>query len=104
LDKLQVSDLFNTIFDMRKNGFRGKPDTTMFHDVLFQLGVNAPSCLLIDDVPFYLEGYRDIGGTAVLFDEDSKHPEFPSFRIQKFEELFKLCWPDGTLLLQRNIP
>ena len=98
LNKLQVADLFSTIFDIRKNGFRGKPDAAMFREVLDKLGVSAPSCLLMDDVPFYLEGYRAIGGTAVLLDEDNKHPEFPGFRVQKPEELLALRRPDGRAL------
>ena len=98
LDKLKVADFFPLIFDLRKNGLKGKPDTTMFCNVLNELGVTAPSCLLIDDIPFYLEGYKTIDGTGVLFDEDNKHPEFPGFRIQKLEELLNLRWPDGTPL------
>ena len=98
LSKLRVADLFSVIFDIRKNDFKGKPNTGIYRRVLNELGVSAPSCLLIDDVPFYLEGYRSIGGTGVLFDEDNKHPQFTAFRIQKLEALLSLRWPDGTLL------
>lgn len=98
LNKLKVADLFKTIFDMRRNQLRGKPDLSMFNEVLNELGVAAPSCLLIDDIPFYLDGYRTIRGTAVLFDEDNKHPDYPGLRIQKLEELLYLNWPDGTPL------
>ena len=99
LSKLQVADFFPVIFDLRKNGFKGKPNPAMFGQVINELGISAPSCLLVDDVPFYLEGYKTIGGTGVLFDEDNKHPEFPGFRIQKLEELTGLHWPDGTMLI-----
>ena len=98
LNKLQVADLFPLIYDMRKNGLKGKPDAGMFGRVLNELGVAAPSCLLVDDVPFYVEGYISFGGTGVLFDEDNKHPQFTAFRIQKLEALLSLRWPDGTLL------
>ncbi|MCL1813552.1 MAG: HAD-IA family hydrolase [Treponema sp.] len=98
LDKLKVADLFPVIYDMRKNGFRGKPDAVMFRNVLNDLGVTAPSCCLIDDVPFYVEGYQAIGGTGILLDEDNKHQEFGGFRIQKLEELLNLHWHDGTPL------
>jgi len=98
LNKLEVADLFPVIFDIRKNGNKGKPDPAMYCRVLGELGVNAPSCILIDDVPRYIEGYRAVGGTGVLFDEENHHPEFPGFRIQKLEELLSLCWPDGSPL------
>ncbi|MCL1928383.1 MAG: HAD-IA family hydrolase [Treponema sp.] len=94
LDKLKVADLFPLIFDIRRNGLKGKPDTAVFRNVLNELGVTAPSCCLVDDVPFYLEGYKALGGTGVLFDEDNKHPDFQGFRIQKLEELLNLHWND----------
>ena len=100
LKKLGVEDLFPVIFDMRKNTFLGKPDALMYHRVLGELGIDAPSCLLVDDVPRYIEGYLSIGGTGVLFDEENHHPEFTGFRIQRLEELTSLRWPDGKMLIQ----
>jgi len=87
LTKLGVEDLFHTIFDIRRNGYKGKPKADVYRRVLKELDVTAPSCLLIDDVPRYVEGYLAIGGTGVLFDEDKRYPEFPGPRIQKLEEI-----------------
>jgi pyrimidine 5'-nucleotidase len=98
LTKLGVADLFPTIIDIRKNNLVGKPDQTMYRRVLGELGVPAPSCLLIDDVPRYIEGYRAVGGTGVLFDENDHHIEFPGFCVQKLEEMMSLRWPDGSPL------
>ena len=111
LDKLNVSDLFKTIFDMRKNGLAGKPSARVYENVLNELGISAQSCLLIDDVPRYVEGYMKIGGTGVLFDEDNRRPDFPEgslacsgsadgpgFRVQKLEEILNLRFSDGSLL------
>jgi putative hydrolase of the HAD superfamily len=100
LKRLEVDDLFPVIFDMRKNGFMGKPDIGMFRSVLGKLGINASSCLLLDDVPRYIEAYLSIGGTGVLFDENNHHPEFSGLRIQKLEELTELRWPDGEMLFK----
>ncbi|MCL1815790.1 MAG: HAD-IA family hydrolase [Treponema sp.] len=99
LNKLGVADIFPIIFDMWKNDLKGKPDAGMYRQVLKELGVEAPSCLLVDDVPFYIEGFCAIGGTGVYLDEDDNHPEFPGLRIRKLEELCSLCWPDGAPLL-----
>ena len=98
LNKLKVRDLFTVIFDIRKNGFKGKPNAGVYHNVLGELKVSASSCLFIDDIPYYVEGYRAIGGTGVLIDEDNCRPEFGGFRIQKLEELLNLSWPDGSPL------
>ena len=87
LHKLGVADLFHTIFDIRKNEFTGKPNAAMYRRVLGELGVPASSCMLVDDVLFYIEGYLAVGGAGVYFDEDNRHPEFSGLRIQKLEEL-----------------
>jgi len=100
LQKIGVADLFPSIFDIRKNGLKGKPNADVYRRVLKELGVEAPSCLLVeDDVLRYIESYLAIGGTGVYLDEDNHHPEFPGFRIQRLEELCDLLWPDGTALL-----
>ena len=98
LGKLKITDLFHTIFDIRKNEFIGKPNKDIYHRILSELGTSPSSCLFIDDIPFYAEGYRKIGGLGVLLDEDNLHPEFPGYRIQKLEEILKLRRPDGNLL------
>ena len=87
LNKLGVEDLFNTIFDLRRNGFKGKPRADVYRRVLNELGVTAPSCLLVDDMPYYVEGYLAIGGTGILFDEKNQYTKFPGPRIQKLEEI-----------------
>jgi putative hydrolase of the HAD superfamily len=98
LKKLNAADLFPAIYDIRRNKFKGKPDADMYRQVLEELGVSAPSCLLVDDVPFYVEGYLAIGGTGVYLDENNNHPEYSGFRINKLEDLASLCWPDRTPL------
>jgi putative hydrolase of the HAD superfamily len=103
LDRLGVPDLFPVIFDIRRNGLEGKPRAKVYRRVLAELGVEASSCLLVDDASAYVEGYRAIGGTGVYFDEDNHRPDFPGFRIQKLEELPTLTWPDNSPLLRARI-
>lgn len=87
LDKLGFLDLFPTIFDIRGNGLKGKPDKEVYRFVLSKLGLAAPSCLLVDDVPRYIEGFRALGGLGVYYDELNKHPDFPGPRIRRLEDL-----------------
>jgi putative hydrolase of the HAD superfamily len=87
LNKLELADLFPIIFDIRANGLKGKPDPGVYRSVCAGLGVRPESCMLVDDVARYVEGFRALGGQGVYFDEDNSHPEVPGPRIQKLEEL-----------------
>jgi len=101
LDKLGVLDLFPTIFDIRWNGLEGKPNVNFYLRALAEMGAEPASGLFIDDSLFYIEGYMEIGGTGVYFDEENHHPEFSGFRIGKLEEIYGLKWPDNTPVLQK---
>ena len=99
LQKLGVADLFHSAFDIRKNGFTGKPVAAMYHKILKELGVTAPSCMLVDDMLFYIKGYLAVGGTGVYIDENNSHPEYTGLKIQKLTDLTSLRRSDGSLLL-----
>ncbi|MDR2210473.1 MAG: HAD-IA family hydrolase [Spirochaetaceae bacterium] len=96
LKKLEIEDLFPSIFDIRRNGLKGKPQGDVYRRVLAELGVGAQSCLFVDDVPRYVEGFRAIGGRGICFDEDDSHGDFPPPRIRTLEELraFLDCPPE----------
>jgi putative hydrolase of the HAD superfamily len=87
LKKLGVDDLFPSIFDIRSNGLKGKPYPEAFYRALEELKSSPERCLFVDDVRLYVEGYRAIGGTGILFDEFDEHRDFPSPRIFKLDEL-----------------
>ncbi|MDR2471400.1 MAG: HAD-IA family hydrolase [Treponema sp.] len=87
LRKLEVEDLFPVIFDIRRNGLKGKPDRAVYRAILAELALPAAACLLVDDVPRYIEGYRALGGAGVHYDEEDKRPDFPGPRIRRLEEL-----------------
>ena len=87
IKKLRVDDLFLAIFDIRRNGYKGKPKADVYQKVLKELGVTASSCLFVDDDPRYIQGYRAVGGMGVLYDENNRYGEFPGPRIQKLEEI-----------------
>jgi putative hydrolase of the HAD superfamily len=69
LRRLGIEDQFGRIFDIRYNGFRGKPDKTTYEKVLAGLGLEAAEALFIDDMPRYLTPFRELGGQVLLIDE-----------------------------------
>jgi putative hydrolase of the HAD superfamily len=87
LDKLQIRDLFPRIFDIRWNGFRGKPRPDAFYRVLEALEAAPENTLFIDDYPRYISGYIAIGGKGLLLDEADAHRDFPHRRIRDLKEL-----------------
>ncbi|MDR2102201.1 MAG: HAD-IA family hydrolase [Treponema sp.] len=90
LDKLQVRDLFPRIFDIRGNGFKGKPRAEAFYQVLDALGTEPENTFFVDDYPQYIRGYLAIGGKGVLLDEEDQHRDFPHRRIRELRELATL--------------
>ncbi|MCL2192917.1 MAG: HAD-IA family hydrolase [Treponema sp.] len=89
LDKLGIPDLFTHIFDIRINNFVGKPRRDVFENALNTLGVQAFEVLFIDDVPSYAEGFADIGGKALLFDEDNVHKKCCVPKIRDLREIIR---------------
>jgi putative hydrolase of the HAD superfamily len=87
LKKLEIEDLFASIFDIRGRGLKGKPRPEAFYYALEAVKSTPEHCLFVDDVVTYVAGYRALGGAGVLFDEFDKHPEFPDPRIRKLEEI-----------------
>ncbi|GHV46532.1 hypothetical protein AGMMS49546_34720 [Spirochaetia bacterium] len=87
LGKLGLEGLFTHIFDIRWNGFKGKPRPEVFLRALDALGAKPEDTLFIDDYPRYVEGFLAIGGKGVLLDEFDEHPDYPHPRIRKLEEV-----------------
>jgi putative hydrolase of the HAD superfamily len=87
LDKLQIRDLFPRIFDIRWNGFKGKPRPESFYRTLDALKTTPENTLFIDDYPRYVTGYIAIGGKGLLLDETDSYRDFPHQRIRELKEL-----------------
>jgi putative hydrolase of the HAD superfamily len=90
LKKLEVADLFPSIFDIRGNGLKGKPRPEVFYNALEALKSSPDRCVFVDDLQVYVEGYRKMGGIGVFFVELEKTPQFPPPRITRLEELREL--------------
>jgi len=89
LEKLGVTDLFTHVFDIRQCNFLGKPRREVFENALNTLGVQANEALFIDDVPSYVEGFADIGGKALLFDEGDVHKKCCVPKIKDLREIIR---------------
>ena len=87
LSRLGITDLFTHIFDIRRNGYKGKPRPEVFMRALDILGVKAQDVLFIDDSPSYVESFIAFGGSGLLMDENDLHGDYPHPRIRELKEL-----------------
>jgi putative hydrolase of the HAD superfamily len=69
LDRLGIRDRFERVFDLRFNGFTGKPDPAVYTRALGQLGRRASEVLLVDNHLDYLAPFRAMGGQVLLIEE-----------------------------------
>jgi putative hydrolase of the HAD superfamily len=70
LKRLGVRPLFERVFDLRFNGYTGKPDAGVYARVLGELGRPAAEVLLVDNHLDYLAPFREMGGSVLLIDEN----------------------------------
>jgi putative hydrolase of the HAD superfamily len=87
LAKLEIRGCFTHVFDIRWNGFVGKPAPGAFTRPLEVLGASPGGTLFVDDFPPYVDGYRALGGPGVLLDELDRYPDYPPPRIRNLREL-----------------
>ncbi len=68
---LPVDEIFETVVD---SGFVGcrKPEPQIYEMTLERLGLPAEVCLFIDDLPHNVEGAREIGMSAVHFQDNEQ--------------------------------
>jgi putative hydrolase of the HAD superfamily len=72
LDALGVSDLFSSIWDLRRMGFKGKPSRKAYDLILGDLGLRPSEALLVDDNRDNLEAFSELGGN--VFDPGLRGP------------------------------
>jgi putative hydrolase of the HAD superfamily len=77
----KIDDLFLGVYDVARNGFRGKPHESAYRNALAGSGFTLEETVFLDDLPKYVEGYRRLGGTAILVNDDpaeiARVPEAP---------------------------
>jgi len=69
LQRLGIRPLFERIFDLRFNGYTGKPEPGVYARALGELGRGAAEVLLVDNHLDYLAPFRAMGGQVLLIDE-----------------------------------
>ncbi|MDD5929024.1 MAG: HAD-IA family hydrolase [Spirochaetales bacterium] len=74
LTKLGISDLFDSLTDIRDADFYGKPYPNAFKVALQKVNENVESTLFLDDMQKYTDGWAALGGTAVLIGKDNGKP------------------------------
>jgi len=78
LNRLGVRQQFERVFDLRFNGYTGKPDAAVYSRALGALGRAAPEVLLVDNHLDYLVPFRSMGGSVLLIDESGDAgPQLP---------------------------
>jgi putative hydrolase of the HAD superfamily len=87
LDFLDVSGLFQHVFDIRYNGFQAKPSQAVFRRVLNTLSAEPRETLFVDDMVRHLVSFRDMGGNVLLVDEAGTQSCDGIPAIQKLMEL-----------------
>lgn len=74
LAKLNVSDLFDCICDIRDCKLLGKPYTDAYRIALKMCGGTIDNTIFLDDMQKYTDGFAAMGGTAVLVGEKNGKP------------------------------
>jgi putative hydrolase of the HAD superfamily len=84
---LGVHQLMDHIFDLKFNGLKGKPDLKAYQRTLDVIGVPPEEVLFIDDMPHYLQAFKDMGGHVLLVDEKGRHNDS---ELPRVEHILKL--------------
>jgi putative hydrolase of the HAD superfamily len=87
LAKLGVADRFESIYDIRFNDLRGKPWPDAYRRACESSGSTVGETVFVDDLPKYVRGFLDLGGTAFLIDESRRFPDDDLPRIESLAEL-----------------
>jgi putative hydrolase of the HAD superfamily len=87
-------DLFDEIYDLRRNHFRGTPDPEAVLRPLRDLEVSPKEAIFVDDSPKYISGFVALGGLALLKDETDKYPGFGGEKIHDLEEITRFLPED----------
>lgn len=87
LKKLQISDRFETVFDIRFCELKGKPHAFAVDKVLKAVGLPPENTIFADDVPRYVQGFINRGGKGLLVDHFGKYEESGLDRIFSIYEI-----------------
>ena len=84
LKKLNILDLFDHICDIRECNLKGKPYESAFNTALKACGGTVYNTVFFDDLIKYTDGYKAMGGTAVLVGNKNGKPLNPEAKCSKY--------------------
>jgi putative hydrolase of the HAD superfamily len=84
---LGIGEELPRIFDLRYNGFLGKPAGGTYRKLVRETGADIREVLFVDDMPRYLLPFRDLGGQVLLVDEEGVHGDCGLPSIREITEL-----------------
>lgn len=74
MEKLNISDLFQAVTDIRDADFFGKPYPNSYKAALAKTGTKIEETLFLDDLTKYTDGWCALGGTAILIGNQNGRP------------------------------
>ncbi len=73
LNRLEVYDLFDGVYDLDDMSFLGKPHKKAYLKAVQEKGYSIEETLFFDDTPKCIKGFSDLGGKGILVDQIGRH-------------------------------
>jgi putative hydrolase of the HAD superfamily len=87
LDALQLTDLFEEIFDIRVAEYLPKPWPEPYHAVLARLEVPASRCIMVEDTPANLKTAKELGMGTILVGPRPATDPFVDVHIERIMDI-----------------
>ena len=87
LTRLRIYDLFDGMYGIEDNDFKGKPHARAYRHAVEDKGFTVENTLFLDDHPAYVQGFTDLGGKAVLIDEENRFADVSPCKKAPFARL-----------------
>lgn len=94
LDRLEITDQFEAIFDIRVASYLPKPFVDPYHKVLDALGLKARHCIMVEDSLANLRTAKELGMGTILVGDSLSAP-YVDARISRAEQVLQALaqWP-----------
>ena len=94
LDRLEITDQFEAIFDIRVARYLPKPFADPYHKVLDALDLKAQHCIMVEDSLANLRTAKELGMGTILVGNTPSAP-YVDARISRAEEVLQALvhWP-----------
>jgi putative hydrolase of the HAD superfamily len=87
LKLLRVDDLFDDVFAIEHAGFRPKPQTSAFVQLLHRHRLNPARCVMVEDSAENLQTAKRIGIRTVWVNDTSRMPAYVDVKVRNVTEL-----------------